>query len=245
MKLFFVFFLFVNFSFGQTISGEVTYKVKPPQKIKNFLDTSGVENPVVKKSFVNQFHEAKKASSRISYRLKFNTSEAIFKGKEYLPNDNGINPNHAWGLSEVTNGTFYTNSKKHIILHQFEAFHKTLLLKRRTDTINWTITKQAKIIKGYRCIKATTTADFHENRRGEVIAWFCPDLPFQFGPIKFGGLPGLILGMKFNSYYVYANEIRLSGDSKKIKPLTTGEAVTKEEYYNRLKKKEAQMRNRR
>lgn len=53
---------------------------------------------------------------------------------------------------------------------------------------DWRITQQTEEICGYPCYTATT------NFRGrEWRVLFAPELPFNFGPYKFSGLPGLIL----------------------------------------------------
>lgn len=55
---------------------------------------------------------------------------------------------------------------------------------------NWEIHEDIITINEYQCQKATT----HYGGR-YWIAWFCPTLPFNDGPYKFSGLPGLILKM--------------------------------------------------
>jgi GLPGLI family protein len=51
----------------------------------------------------------------------------------------------------------------------------------------WKISKETKKIKGFVCIKATTTK-WGRN----WIAYYSPNHPMPFGPYKFCGLPGLI-----------------------------------------------------
>jgi len=54
--------------------------------------------------------------------------------------------------------------------------------------IDWAITQETKEIMGLKCQKAT--AEF----RGRAYdAWFCSQLPYNNGPWKLGGLPGLII----------------------------------------------------
>lgn len=54
--------------------------------------------------------------------------------------------------------------------------------------INWTIHKERKEIGNFQTTRAT--AEFG----GRIwTAWFCPDIPFPYGPYFFYGLPGLIL----------------------------------------------------
>lgn len=55
------------------------------------------------------------------------------------------------------------------------------------DKIQWKIEKEKKIIQNYALQKATT--DFGGRK---WTAWFDNEIPFQEGPYKFRGLPGLI-----------------------------------------------------
>ncbi|SEW47466.1 GLPGLI family protein [Chryseobacterium wanjuense] len=55
------------------------------------------------------------------------------------------------------------------------------------NNINWKIKNEFKTIAGYKCQRAEAT------KYGRTwIAWFASEIPFQFGPYKFNGLPGLI-----------------------------------------------------
>ncbi|REC46472.1 GLPGLI family protein [Chryseobacterium pennipullorum] len=58
---------------------------------------------------------------------------------------------------------------------------------RTTDKLNWTISDETKKTEGYTLQKATTRFGGRN-----WTAWFCKDLPFNEGPFKFRGLPGLI-----------------------------------------------------
>lgn len=54
--------------------------------------------------------------------------------------------------------------------------------------IKWELKKEYKQIADFKCQKATG-----EFAGRSYIVWFAPELPFQTGPYKFSGLPGLIL----------------------------------------------------
>ncbi len=73
---------------------------------------------------------------------------------------------------------FYTREK---IITEYMA-------KEVAPKINWKITKDTASFSGVHCQKATT---YFKGRNW--IAWFAPDLPFQSGPWKLNGLPGLII----------------------------------------------------
>lgn len=56
------------------------------------------------------------------------------------------------------------------------------------DTPRWEITDSVMVIDGINCVKAT--ADY---RGRKWTAWFAPEIPFNEGPWKLWGLPGLIV----------------------------------------------------
>jgi GLPGLI family protein len=43
-----------------------------------------------------------------------------------------------------------------------------------------------------------------------VTAWYAPDIPVRFGPIGYGGLPGLILELQNESATFYVTKINLN-----------------------------------
>ena len=53
--------------------------------------------------------------------------------------------------------------------------------------LQWTMVRGDSTILGYPCHKATT-----HFRGRDYIAWYTEEIPFPYGPFKFGGLPGLI-----------------------------------------------------
>ena len=56
------------------------------------------------------------------------------------------------------------------------------------NTMKWSLAPGSEMICGYKCHKATTSF-----RGRKWTAWYAPQIPVDYGPWKFGGLPGLIL----------------------------------------------------
>jgi len=66
----------------------------------------------------------------------------------------------------------------------------------KMDNVEWTITKESKIILGYTCYKAIAKIiDLEEEDKLTVpiVAWFCPTLSLHGGPTAYATLPGMIL----------------------------------------------------
>lgn len=64
----------------------------------------------------------------------------------------------------------------------------TFKYEEALDFFNWQLTGDTATISGYNAQKALCSFGGRE-----WIAWFSPELPFNDGPFKFNGLPGLIV----------------------------------------------------
>lgn len=85
----------------------------------------------------------------------------------------------------LTNYYFFTKENK---LFTEEPLFNVYLTAEEAPKINWNITKDTLSFSGVKCQKA-----FASFKGRNWIAWFAPDLPFQSGPWKLHGLPGLII----------------------------------------------------
>ena len=74
-----------------------------------------------------------------------------------------------------------------------ELDSENLYYTENLPLFNWQIGTVSATICGYECIKATC----HWRGR-DFTAWFTPDIPVEYGPWKFGGLPGLIMKVSDN-----------------------------------------------
>ncbi|REC53582.1 GLPGLI family protein [Chryseobacterium piscium] len=112
---------------------------------------------------------------------------------KYYPRDFYI------GDSLVTNNLPITDGSKfntfHIITHKsgsadydyYDVLENVVLKLPSKNIQNWKLTNEKKKVKDLNMQKATT------NWGGRNwTAWFTTDIPFQEGPYKFHGLPGLI-----------------------------------------------------
>ena len=70
----------------------------------------------------------------------------------------------------------------------YDVLENIVLKLSSKDEQNWKLTDEKKKMNDLRLQKATATWGGRN-----WIAWFTPDIPFQEGPYKFHGLPGLIV----------------------------------------------------
>lgn len=79
----------------------------------------------------------------------------------------------------------------------------------------------------------------------KVVAWYTTQIPYNFGPKDYNGLPGLILELQEDNLLIKASKISLnSKKTKVIKKPTQGEkvmlkeynAIVKEMYYSHRKR---------
>lgn len=80
---------------------------------------------------------------------------------------------------------FFANEHKMITK---ERLFNSYLIEEPAAAIDWKIAKDTMSFSGVHCQKATT----HFKGRN-WIAWFATEIPFQSGPWKLNGLPGLIV----------------------------------------------------
>ena len=112
-----------------------------------------------------------------------------------------------------------------------------VLVKEETNR-NWNISTESKKIDNYLCYKATCTENFiardGTSKVRVITAWFCPQLPYSFGPLEYNGLPGLILELEKNGNKVIAKSIVFSDNEIKIQ-LPNKKTITKEAYNKKIR----------
>lgn len=179
---------------------------------------------------------------QVNYELIVNDSVSSFTviDKVYTPDFN------KGAISYGGGSNFYVMKKNNELqsLETASVFNDRYLKKSTTLTSDWKITNESKVINGYLCYKASmkrekyllkaTNAKNPEIKKieKELVAWFCPEFPYSFGPDEFFGLPGIV----FEAYHsdgkvLFAiDKIELKSNQKikatpKLKLITEEEAV--------------------
>jgi len=165
----------------------------------------------------------------MDFELTFNRGEAFFEIKDRI----GTN-DFQTKISKVMLGgmkKFYSNIETEEFLKQEVAYGETFLIPFNKP--DWELSNSSKMIGKYKCYKATTfyivvndAGSFKKN----VIAWYCPEIPYMYGPSGFFGLPGLILELTDDKRTYSATEISLNQSDYNIVKPKKGVIITQEEF---------------
>ncbi|HLS31539.1 MAG TPA: GLPGLI family protein [Flavobacteriaceae bacterium] len=208
---------------AQIVSGTVNYKVEADEEMMDDIlneDRSEQLTAYLRMMFKNQV----RTLPYLNYQLDFNQNESSFKKIETMATDDGFDLDKT-AANVGVQGVYHTNLEKDKTNHQLNTWGKDILITHSISDFNWEITKETKIIQGYQCYKATVKFKPDFGKGDVATAWFTKEIPFQFGPAFYSGLPGLILEVKQGYYTFYADKIRLDKKPQNIAKPTKGKVV--------------------
>ncbi|MCW4469264.1 GLPGLI family protein [Flavobacterium sp. MFBS3-15] len=213
-----ILFFICSHSFAQVSEGTIHYRVVVgTDELFEKLD----------KEIRDQYIKEKESEK---YILEFNKNEFVY----YLVPGLSVNSDRV--AREVV---YYKNKDSLYSLRPVddEDFGK-LLIKESRDT-QWQLHNETKMIGRYKCYKATAELVRDNGKYGvfrfPVIAWYAPEIPLPYGPLGYGGLPGLILELQERNvvYGAAAIDFKIDRKNSKLqKPSRKGRKLWTQEEYN-------------
>lgn len=100
---------------------------------------------------------------------------------------------------------YYTNFQTDSLYHQDFVVDDIYYVHEQIPKLKWNIMNEFKTIENYKCQKAIT-----QFRGRTYEAWFTTEIPTLAGPLKFTGLPGMILTLKDNATTVVLKATRIT-----------------------------------
>lgn len=196
-----------------------------------------------KKILLNIREKIEKSLSYVKmmdFNLDFNKENSIFYLPEQLEMDEG-SLNRLKRIGKFKGKYYYNNEK---MIQQKNSYGENFLVD--IPKFEWNISSISKNIGSYKCYKATTTKIL-EGSKGileqTVIAWFSPEIPFNFGPKEYNGLPGLIIRLDEGNNISYVlKSIKLNNDINFEKP-EKGIKKTEKEFNELSKRMYENLRN--
>lgn len=238
-KIFCLLLLFTIHSISQNRNeGVITYKV--------VCNTCNKKEE--KKSEIEKIDDLIfKDLEQVKFVLIFKGKESFFELEDKVYSDNTkINKSIIKGL--ISGGDHYLDLNEDILIQEKSIMGQRFLIKTNPSSVQWKITTEQKEIDGYLCFKALKTEKITNSFgtfENEIIAWFTPSLPFQFGPKNHNSLPGLIIILHDKKFSFYLDNIDLNpkvSDLSKIKK-PNGKLITEEEFKKAISNATENFRN--
>lgn len=162
------------------------------------------------KMFADEFLNAAKEAHKLIFGLVINP-----EGSKFYQVDTGIENSYEMGAAKMYAkyiGVMYT--VRDDVLKQIEYLNSNTYTKEK-KVENWILTNETKNIDNYLCYKATniyTVVNPKGTFKFPVTAWYCPKIPYSFGPLGYGNLPGLILELQVRNVNYLSKRIDLNSN---------------------------------
>lgn len=111
-----------------------------------------------------------------------------------------------------------------------ELYPQKVILKKEIP--KWELSAEKKNISGFECYKGITTYTVINSAgtfNNIVEAWYCPEINFSFGPLGYGGLPGLIFELKIKDAVYGLTNLDFNPITKEIPNLKKYTIVSQKE----------------
>lgn len=227
-KFLFCSIFFLNmYCFSQSHTVSATYKM--------FLSFDEEIMKVDKK--YGYLQNAIDVSQKMRYELTFKDKESNFHQVQNSNLDE-TSINTANSFANLSK-SIYTNLSKKIMIHELisdgNIINENEFIVVDSIKLKWNITSESKMIGEYLCYKATTTKTIIKPERTvkeNVTAWFCPKLPYSFGPAVYNSLPGLILELQEKNIAFVIENLNFNNEDNFITIPTAKKTISKQEYYD-------------
>lgn len=219
----------------------ITYRGEVNQKyVDSFLFALENDKTVsmqVKQGVADMYYNAKPEY----FELNIKGNESYYYTLPKLDSEEGYD---VGSLSSIF--PYYTEKSSGKIIEYTTHFGKIAL-----TPLKWELTGEVKKVGKYTCYQAIASErlfsrrGFYYNR--QVIAWFTPEIPLNFGPKNYIGLPGLVLEIYRDKFSLKAVEINLNPEEevKIVKPKKNDKIMTEEESHAMISELETERKRNR
>jgi len=157
--------------------------------------------------------------------------------EEDFKNDKTKESENNFSIKVTDNPIFYKELASETVIFEDQIKMKFFNIKDSIAGFDWKITAEKKTVLGYTCQKATL------NFRGRNYdAYFTDNIPYQDGPWKFSGLPGMILEVQSDesdmTISIVAEKVEFKKSASKFEnPYLTKKIISYNEFVEIYNKK--------
>jgi GLPGLI family protein len=189
-------------------------KVKVSYNVKTHIDKNLKSYKFLQKRMPDLAAKRESIASEFDFSLVINDTSSIFYLEKKLFSDNDA---ATFALIDTDYlGRIKQRPNNYITENLQEDFGKFLVLRPYQK---WKLQEDTKMIGKYLCFKATTSHTT-TNPKGKVFkhdftAWYTPQIPYKFGPLGYGDLPGLIIELQGENFSYGVKKIEFYDSMKK------------------------------
>ncbi len=195
-------------------------------------------NILTKMPFLSQEEKEREILTSSKWQNEFKGEPYLYtfneKGSTYQVKETDDNHGYQW---KRDNEVFIRDFEQAKTKDNRFLLGKKYLIEENIPRIKWKMLNEMKEVAGYICMKAETRDTVNNI---VVHAWYTDKIPHGGGPEGYGGLPGMILALDFNTddVHIYATKVDLKSEvgelpiPKKMK----GKKISYTAFYS-LKKK--------
>ncbi len=199
---------------------------------KEIMDVSeqleSIDDPTIRKMVQEQL------SKPVQYELTSSQGVSVYQqvGEEESMEQGNISV-HIPKNEDIS----YQNLNKKIQVEQKYFMSRQFLIEEPLKNYDWELSQETLKIGSYLCRKATL-----KNPKDEpVTAWFTMDVPTNFGPRMYYGLPGLIIKLESGDLKIEAVKITPSKESLNLERPNKGKHVSEAEFDKIVREKTKSM----
>jgi GLPGLI family protein len=207
MKIYLILFLvllskYTNYAQNNNYKVVYEFKIKKEKILNNLKQNSNSQNLNLLEKSTLIFTRSQPTEAVLLFNNEFSFYDVVEK-LDINDKYSKIDPSYRFAGGNLK--YYKSNSEKEIILHQNESnFDKIKEYLTKNKCHNYTIKNKSEIINGYSCMLAIT----YDKAGNEIKIWFTPEINTNFGPVKFCGLPGLIISIDAYAYTVNLKKIK-------------------------------------
>lgn len=160
----------------------------------------------------SSFENAMRDSNKITFELIITKNGSqFFEKKKLETNINYGSSNFALAMASYPGITYELKDR---IVSQEALLGENIYTESDLKS-NWVLTNETKLIDNYLCYKATNIYKVSNDTKTflhPVTAWYCPQIPYRYGPNGYSNLPGLILELQVRNVVYGAKVIKLDSE---------------------------------
>jgi GLPGLI family protein len=225
---FFVFLVCAKLSIAQHTHGVGYYRI--------VFDS---DKEIVQNAYKQQLDEIEKQAKKLKFELIFDQTTSFFGLVKDLKTDKEDFASKMAMTIFGADKAYSTNWKEGYFVESISFLGQDFLIKKNIADLDWELSKEKRIISGNVCYKAIGSRGVMDNnfeiQSFDIVAWYCPEIPFNYGPFEAVGLPGLVFELEVKGYSLVLENL-IWGKKPEKQKMLKGKVISQKEYDSIFKK---------